>query len=145
MKKLNLMLTTAVLSLLISINLMAYTEELDPATPLENYISLGEFNTDGNYDHWDFAEWEYRSVTGGCLNGRCTSSGNPHMARMTNQDIEFQIGTIVETRMRFEVGTGNGIIEVLPRIDGSGSLIPDLDLPGAQYRLKQTATSMFTE
>jgi len=129
MKKLNLMLITAILTLLLSMNLMAYTEELDPETPLENYISIGEFNTDGSFDHWDFAEFDDRSVTGGCLNGY-NSSGNPHMARMTSQDIVFEIGTIVETRMRFDVGTGNDKIEMLPRIDGSESLIPGLKLAG---------------
>ncbi len=129
MKKLNLMLATAILSLLLSINSMANTVQLDPVDPLKNYISIGEFNTDGNFDHWDFAEFDDRNVSGGCLNGH-NDTGNPHMARMTNQDIVFEIGTIIETRMRFDAGTGNGKIEILPRIDGSGSLIPGLRLAG---------------
>jgi len=129
MKKLNLMLITAILTLLISINLMAYTQQLDPSTPLTDYISLGEFNTDGNFDHWDFNQWDYRNVTGGSLNGR-NDSGNPHMARVTSQDIIFEPGSVIEARVKFDADTGNGIMAIYPRIDGSGSLMPGFNLTG---------------
>ena len=129
MEKLNLILIMAILTLLLSVNSMAYTVQLDPGTPLENYVSIGEFNINGNFEHWDFAQWDNRNVSDGCLNGH-NDTGDPHMARITNQDIEFEPGTIIETRMRFDAGTGNGIIQMFPRIDGSDSLTPGFIFAG---------------
>ncbi len=128
MKKFNLILITAISTLLISINLMAYTEELDPVTPLEDYISLGEWNTDGSFDHWEFAEWDTRSVSGGCLNGY-NQAGNPHMAKVTPNTF-LEAGTIIEARMKFDAGTGNGDITFVPRISGSPSMWPGFLLAG---------------
>ena len=128
MKNINLFLIAAIFTFM-SLYLNAFTVELDPSTPLVDYISLGEFNTDGNFEHWDFAEWDNRYVSGGSLNGH-NDSGNPHMARITSQDIVFEPGAKIETRMKFNAGTVNDCIEFAPRIDGSGSLTPCLCLAG---------------
>jgi len=121
MKKLILMLTTAILTLFLSINVIAYTSQLDPSTPLDTYTSMGEFNTDGDYDGWDFAEWGNRSVSGGSLNGTHIG-GYPHMAR--GQSFEFKVGTIIETRMKYDSGSGHGYMRFLPRISGSENIYP---------------------
>ena len=136
MKKLNLFLIAGAF-ILMPLYLKAFTQELDPAIPLENYISLGEFNTDGNYDHWDFGEWDTRSVSGGSLNG-LNESGWPHMARVTDQDIVFEPGAVIEARIKFDAGTGNGVIGCYPRIDGSGSLMPGINLAGGGTVATQT-------
>ena len=128
MKKLNLFLTAGAF-ILMPLYLKAFTQELDPTDPLQDYISLGEFNTDGNYDHWDFGNMDNRNVSGGSLN--ClNNSSMPHMARVTDQDIVFEPGAVIEARMRFDAGTGNGAIGCYPRIDGSESLMPGINLAG---------------
>ena len=123
MKKIYLILITAVFTLLLSINSMAYTVQLDPGIPLDTYTSMGEFNTDGNYDGWDFAEWGNRSVSGGSLNGTHIG-GYPHMARVAS--FNFEVGTIVETRMKFDTGSAHGSMRFLPRINGSENIYPGL-------------------
>ena len=123
MKKIYLILITAVSTLLISINLMAYTSELDPVDPLDTYTSMGEFNTDGNYDGWDFDEIGNPSVNGGAFNGTHIG-GYPHMAR--GQSFEFKVGTIIETRMKYDSGSGHGYMRFLPRISGSENIYPGI-------------------
>ncbi len=121
MKKLNLILITAVSTLFLSINVMAYSSQLDPSTSLDTYTTMGEFNTDGNYDGWDFAEWGNRSVSGGSLNGTHIG-GYPHMAR--GQSFTFQVGTIIETRMKYDATSTHGYMRFLPRISGSENIYP---------------------
>jgi len=128
MKKLTLMLSTAIFTLLLSVNLMAYSVQVDPGTPLGSYTSIGEFNTPGNYDGWDFAEWGNRSVSGGSLNGTHIG-GYPHMARVAS--FTFEVGTIIEVRMKFDSGSGHGYWRFLPRIDGSENIYPGISAESA--------------
>ena len=123
MTKLNLILSTAIFTLLMSIDLIAYTSQLDPSTSLDSYTSMGEFNTDGNYDGWDFAEIGNPSVSGGSFNGTHIG-GYPHMAR--GQSFEFKVGTIIETRMKYDSGSGHGYMRFLPRISGSENIYPGI-------------------
>ena len=122
MKKLKLILPIAIFSLLLTVNSMAYTAELDPETSLGSYTTMGEFNTDGNYDGWDYAEIGSPSVSGGAFNGTHIG-GYPHMAKA--QGFTFQVGTIIETRIKYNSGS-HGYVRFLPRIDGSENIYPGI-------------------
>ena len=130
MKKLKFILLTT--ALFLSVNAMSYTAQLDPSIPLESYTSIGEFNTDGNYDTWEFAEWGNRSVSEGHLNGTHIG-GYPHMARVTS--FTFENGSVIEVRMKFDTGTGHGYMRFLPRINGSENIYPGFS---AETLTKQT-------
>ena len=81
MKKLKLLLIVITLSLLTSLNLMAYSAQVDPDTPLQIFTGIGEFNTDGNLDTWDYAEIGNVYVSNGYFHGT-HNGGYPHMARV---------------------------------------------------------------
>ena len=123
MKKLKLILSITIFTLLLSVNLMAYSVQVDPGNPLDSYTSIGEFNTAENYDGWEFAEWGNRSVSEGSLHGTHIG-GYPHMARVAS--FNFQAGTILEVRMKYDTGSGHGYMRFLPRIDGSENIYPGL-------------------
>ena len=125
MKKFDLLLLTIVITFLSSY-LMAYTVEMDPTNELQNYVSLGEWNTDGNFDHWEFGDgWGVRYVSGGYLVGVDTNA-EVTMATGNGSGTEIVPGTMFDLRIQFVENPQNRTTETMLRIDGSGSLYPSL-------------------
>ena len=69
MKK-TILVMAAMLMLVVCGRAMAYTVELDPMTPLSSYISLGEWNVDGDFEDWTTFQTADPAVFGGSITGR---------------------------------------------------------------------------
>jgi carbonic anhydrase/acetyltransferase-like protein (isoleucine patch superfamily) len=99
---------------------------VDPTTPLTNYWSAGEWNTDGNFENWTTANVSSAAVAGGTLSG-AASGNNPQIILAgvtTGPDLELAFFDYLD--MRFQVPTGfSGIIPIYygttntPGISGS--------------------------
>ncbi len=118
----------AVLTLFACANAMAFTVELDPLTPLTGYISMAEWNTDG-----DFEEWTYNAhiidaqVSGGNFIGKDDGndpSMNLNITALTPPDPRMKLATAIDTvfeiRMQFVTNTLNERIDFWATINGSG-------------------------
>jgi len=84
--------------------------EIDPSTPMTNYISLGEWNTDGDFDGWainhsyDSNDVAALAVYGGSITGRV--AGNDLWIRK-NESFNLVSGSVVEIRCKYDPNTAN--------------------------------------
>ncbi len=83
--------------------------ETDPADSLDNYVSLGEWNTDGDFESWSIYHISDAAVYGGSITG--VVAGNDQQIYLTLADegkyVNLSSGSVVEIRCRYEAGTSN--------------------------------------
>ena len=136
----------------------AYTVELDPLTPLTDYVGLGEWNTDGDFQNWTTnVKIKNATVTAGNFIGiddgndpimnldiSALASPNPRIGHSATT------GTVFEIRMQFAANSGNSRIDLFPTINGlfktpplhfANNAVPELpDIPvdGAFHVFRMT-------
>ncbi|RLD08943.1 MAG: hypothetical protein DRI44_09365 [Chlamydiae bacterium] len=124
MKKLILLMAITALCFVCN-NVSAYTQEIDPVTPLPSgYIGYGEWNTDGDFENWTYNDHISNAVvTGG--NFDALSVGNDAVMNLNASVLSdsrkgnvTKAGTIIEIRAKFIVGTANTRIDLFPTING---------------------------
>ena len=129
MKKVNSFLVLVVLSVLFLSNFaMAFIVELDPLTPLADYISMAEWNTDGDFEDWTYnAHIIDAEVSGGNFIGKDDGNDpnmNLNIDALVSPDTRIeratQVGTVFEVRMQFATNTLNGRIDFWATINGAG-------------------------
>lgn len=103
-------LSLAVMIIFIAANFVtADTRELDPAVPLDNYISVGEWNTPGDRDGWDTDnQLDGLAVVGGSITGTISGAGNDpwiekELSVAAGAYINIPAGTIFEIRIKYGV------------------------------------------
>ena len=106
----------------------SFTVEMDPATPLTDYISMAEWNTNGDFEDWTYnAHIDNAQVIDGnfeadSINVDPTMSLN--ISALTPPDDRMElattVGTIFELRIQFITNTQNGRIDFFPTINGAG-------------------------
>ena len=115
MKKFYLILFT-VITFCLTLNLNAALEnapavqEFDPSTPLDNYISLGEWNTDGDFEHWICnADVTNCAVYGGSITGVVAGADEQLYLNLpsTGFSINLISGSVVEIRCKYSPNTSN--------------------------------------
>ena len=62
----------------------AVTVSLDPANLVTNFISLGEWDTDGNFEGWSTTQVATPTVSGGSFNGNVQDGSNDPMPARQN-------------------------------------------------------------
>ena len=105
--------------------------------PLTSYISLGEWNTDGDLDGWTLARAN-GTVAGGILSYNATG-GDPQMSQ--GGLLDLSLGTTLEFRLR---QSDTEIVQVF-WVDTSGGLSPDrrvtieptIIIPDGEFHLYQ--------
>ena len=118
----------------------AATVTIDPVNLVTNYISLGEWNTNGNLESWSSGQVQNRTVAGGSLNGDVLDTNNdPTLPRnnFAGLGIDLDSGNynVIEVRIkrtgtasRFDIFWGttsaNGISGTR-RVDDQGQLPSD--------------------
>ncbi len=125
MKKSNLLIAT-ILMFGICIRAMAYTAELDPETPLYSYISLGEWETNDDYEDWTIAQnITDTAVVGGSLTGYVSGIDpilNLVISALPESDPRrlhsMTTGSVYEIRIRFDPNSANERIDLFPTIGG---------------------------
>ena len=125
MKK-SILLMAAMLMFVVCGRAMAYTVELDPITPLTGYISLGEWNVDGDFEDWTpNGHITDPAVFGGSLTGLV--SGNDmnislNVASLPTPNVRagnvLITGSVYEIRLRFDPATANQRIDLFPTMEG---------------------------
>jgi len=124
MKKLILLMAITALCFVCN-NVSAYTQEIDPVTPLPSgYIGYGEWNTDGDFENWTYNDHISNAVvTGG--NFDALSVGNDAVMNLNAAVLSdsrkgnvTKAGTIIEVRAKFIAGTANTRIDLFPTING---------------------------
>ena len=130
MKK-SILLLTAMLMLVVCGRAMAFTVELDPITPLNNYISLGEWDTDDDFENWTTHLVNDAAVYDGSLTGRVIGADmniSLDVSGLPNNDVRvknvFITGSVYEIRMRFDPFTENTRSEFFPTMDGTFKIPP---------------------
>ncbi len=110
---------------------MAYTVELDPITPLDNYISLGEWNTEGDFEDWTTFLVNDSAVYNGSITGRVVGADmniSLDVSALPNNDVRkenlFVTGSVYEIRLRFDPFTETTRSEFFPTMDGSFKVPP---------------------
>ncbi|HEX9047169.1 MAG TPA: hypothetical protein VF988_09100, partial [Verrucomicrobiae bacterium] len=85
---------------------------IDPATPaLTNYTSLGEWNTNGNFDKWSTAQVSGAAVSGGILSG-IASGSNPQLTLVhlaNGPDLDLAFNDYLEVRLQAPAGFGGAM------------------------------------
>ena len=163
MKKIHLILNVVFVLLLCNI-VMAYTVELDPLTPLDNYVSIGEWNTDDDFEDWTTFQTADPAVYGGSVTGRVIGNDmniSLNISSLPEPDVRvanvFTTGSVYEVRLRFDPFTENQRIDYFPTMDGifkvppmhfANNGIPELpDIPNDGlfhvYRLTFDASDTF--
>jgi len=127
MKKTNLILIV-IFALFVCNHGMAFTVELDPASPLTNYISMAEWNSDGDFEDWTYsAHIIDAQVIGGNFQGK--DDGNDPMMNLNitpltppdpRMELATAVGTVFEVRMQFVTNTQNGRVDFWATINGAG-------------------------
>jgi len=108
---------------------MAFTVELDPVTPLNNYVSLGEWNTNDDFDDWTTHQTADPAVYDGSITGRVDGNDmNISLDVTTFTDPRsgnvFITGSVYEIRIRFDPFTENQRSEFFPTMDGTFKIPP---------------------
>jgi len=127
MKKNNLFLII-IITLFVCVKLSAFTVEMDPSTPLTGYISMAEWNTDGDFENWTYnAHITNAQVSGGDFIGKDDGVDpmmNLNIDALTPPDSRMElatdIGSIFEVRMQFATNTLNGRVDFWATINGAG-------------------------
>jgi len=127
MKKL-IVFMTVLASFVICGRAIAFTVEMDPSTPLTGYISMAEWNTDGDFEDWTYnAHIIDAQVLGGNFIGK--DDGVDPMMNLnidalvpfdSRMDLATATGTVFEVRMQFATNTLNSRVDFWATINGSG-------------------------
>jgi len=136
---------------------MAFTVELDPATPLTGYVSMGEWNIDGDFEDWTTnAQIIDAQVTNGYFEGKDDWNDpqmNLNISALTSPDPRIELATTIETifeiRIQFATNTPNPRIDFFTIINGtlktpplqfaaSGGLLPDVPVDGQFHVFRLT-------
>ena len=126
-KKIGIILIT-IIAFFICNNASALIVEIDPLTPLTDYISMAEWNTDGDFENWAYnAHIIDTQVSGGDFIGK-DDGVDPVMSldidALTPPDARMElattIGTVFEVRMQLVTNTLNPRIDFWATINGSG-------------------------
>jgi len=121
-------LSLIIITLLLVTKLSAFTVEMDPSTPLTGYISMAEWNTDGDFEDWTYnAHIDNAQVIDGNFDADSINV-DPTMSLDINaltspddrKELATTVGTIFEIRMKFIAGTQNTRIDFFPTINGAG-------------------------
>jgi carbonic anhydrase/acetyltransferase-like protein (isoleucine patch superfamily) len=87
--------------------------QVDPTILLSNYTSLGEWNTNGNFDHWTTTNVSGAAVSGGLLTGT-SSGGDPQLAllNLTNgPDLDLGFNDYIDIRLQVPAAfAGNALL-----------------------------------
>ena len=142
-------------ALFLSNYVVAYTIERDPSTPLADYVSMAEWNVDGDFEDWTTFQLIDIAVTSGNFLGT-TTNNDPNISLNIDglPPTDLRVGhatttnSIIEFRMQFATNTQNSRIEFFPTIAGSGPgvlapfLITDLPTDGIfhVYRISLNST-----
>jgi len=156
MKKVNFILSVVFLFFVSNIAI-AYTVEMDPLTPLTDYIGLGEWNTDGDFQNWTTHQFADEAVAGGNIEG--LDIGNDpnislNITALASPDFRIGhstiAGTIFEIRMQLATNSANQRTEFFPTIDttfltpplrfayNTTPELPDIPLDGAFHVFRMT-------
>ena len=103
--KQNIFLSIAIIIFIAANFVTADTREVDPLTPLDQYISVGEWNTPGDVEGWT-ADNQITNLTvaGGYLTGTINGIGNDpwiHKALAAGSFINVKAGSIFEIRIKY--------------------------------------------
>ena len=126
MKK-TILLLTAIFISIACYNSIADTYEVDP-TPLDNYMSLGEWNTDGDFDGWtQSSDVEALAVVGGCITGTVGETvGATNYDNWIRKDfsigdyIDVPSGVVFDVRMRYNTVPPAGYYYMNDSYNGGG-------------------------
>jgi len=107
MKK-TILLLTAIFIFIVANYATADTREVDPI-PLDNYLSFGEWNTDGDFDGWNLSsDVTNLAVVGGCITGKVAETeGAVNYDNWIRKDlglgnyIVIPSGSVFDVRMRY--------------------------------------------
>ncbi|HWC58714.1 MAG TPA: hypothetical protein VHC44_03400, partial [Verrucomicrobiae bacterium] len=85
------------------------TVTIDPVVALTNYTSLGEWNTDGNFDNWSTAQVSGATVSAGLLSGAASSS-DPQITLIhlgaSGPDLDLAFNDYLDVRLQLPAGSG---------------------------------------
>ena len=93
-------------SLLVAAPIHAATVVVDPPTPLTNYWSGGEWNTNGNFQGWTTTQISGATVAGGLLTGTASGS-DPQVALLSfsgGPDLELAFYDYLDLRLQVPAG-----------------------------------------
>src|SRR5258708_7245988 len=85
---------------------------VDPVTALTNYTSLGEWNTDGNFEGWTTNQLSDAAVTNGVLTGTAGGS-DPQIALLnlgSGPDLELDFNDYLDLRLQVPAGFAGNIL-----------------------------------
>jgi len=109
-------LSVIAFSFCITLNLSAALEnapaiqEFDPSTPLDNYVSIGEWNTNGDFEHWLYnADITDCAVYGGSITGVVTGADEQIYLNLPTSGLSINLisGSVVEIRCKYSPDTSN--------------------------------------
>jgi len=156
MKK-TILLMAVMLMFVVCGRAMAYTVELDPVTPLTGYISLGEWNVNGDFEDWTTFQTADPAVFGGSLTGRVDGNDmniSVNVFALPTPNVRAGnvviTGSVYEVRLRFDPSTVNPRIDLFPTMDGvfkvppvqfannGNPALPDIPVDGAFHVYRMT-------
>ena len=156
MKK-SILLMLALLMFAVCGNVIAYTVELDPITPLTGYIALGGWNINGDFEDWTTFQTADPAVFGGSLTGRVVGNDmniSLNIVALPTPDARIGnaviTGSVYEIRLRFDPSTVNQRIDLFPTMDGAFKVpplqfannadpaLPDIPVDGAFHVYRMT-------
>jgi hypothetical protein len=86
---------------------------VDPASSaLTNYTSLGEWDTDGNFESWMTAQLPGATVTNGAISG-VASASDPQFSRLSivsGPDLDSGFNDIVDLRLQVTAGFSGNVL-----------------------------------
>ena len=84
--------------------------EMDPVNSLDSYVTLGEWNTDGDFESWTYnADISDCAVYGGSITGT-VSGADEHIdlnLSTAGKYVTIEKGSVIELRCRYDAGTAN--------------------------------------
>ena len=90
-------------------DILAVTE-MDPTDSLEDYVNLGEWNTDGDFDSWTYnSHVSDCAVYSGSITGRVSGNDEHIDLNLTSAGLYINLssGMVVEIKCRYDAGTAN--------------------------------------
>jgi carbonic anhydrase/acetyltransferase-like protein (isoleucine patch superfamily) len=85
---------------------------VDPTVPLTNYTSLGEWNTDGNFENWTTSQVSSASVSNGILSATASGS-DPYLALLNfanGPDLDLAFNDYIDLRLQAPTGFSGNIL-----------------------------------
>ncbi len=89
-------------------------KEIDPTSPLDSYVSTGEWNSNGNFESWNCNDdISNATVINGNLIGKIVGN-NPQLSlnpRNADKYVYLSSGSVVEVKCRYDAGTSNTFLQ----------------------------------